>query len=149
VHIANSELQEGDRGSAISKLQRFLRWHGYTFVTIDGQFGSLTKEAVLDFQRSHYLQATGIVGTKTWVALKEVVVQTPVQDPELYAGVRNYFDVIQLQQLLQWHGYAYITVDGKFGPITKQAVMHFQNEHDLTADGIVSSHTWTALQQGF
>lgn len=35
----------------------------------DGIFGRLTEEAVMAFQRSHGLEADGVVGQKTWAAL--------------------------------------------------------------------------------
>lgn len=43
------------------------------------------------------------------------------------------------QDLGQWG------VDGSFGPITEKAVRAFQEENDLTVDGIVGKQTWGAL----
>lgn len=45
-----------------------------------------------------------------------------------------------LQHLLQ------IYPDGKFGPLTEEAVKEFQTAHGLTADGIVGAKTWAALK---
>ena len=45
-----------------------------------------------------------------------------------------------LQQLL------HIYPDGKFGPLTEEAVKEFQTAHGLTADGIVGAKTWAALK---
>lgn len=42
--------------------------HGYK-LTIDGEFGTKTKKAVISFQKKHGLTADGIVGAKTWSAL--------------------------------------------------------------------------------
>ena len=47
-----------------------------------------------------------------------------------------------LQQLL------HIYPDGKFGPLTEEAVKEFQEAHGLVADGIVGAKTWAALKSG-
>ena len=52
--------------------------------------------------------------------------------------------VRQLQELLNKHGYR-LQVDGEFGPRTKAAVLDFQTDHKLTADGLVGPITWAAL----
>lgn len=54
-------------------------------------------------------------------------------------------DVEYLQTLLCDTGAA-ITVDGKFGPATTQAVKAFQKGQGLTVDGIVGNKTWAALE---
>lgn len=50
---------------------------------------------------------------------------------------------------LQWHlnklG-AKLTVDGKFGAVTKAAVISFQKQHGLTTDGIVGAVTRKSLK---
>lgn len=55
-------------------------------------------------------------------------------------------DVKRLQQELCDLGYG-ISVDGKFGSATEQAVKKFQKEHGLTVDGVVGAKTWAALEQ--
>jgi peptidoglycan hydrolase-like protein with peptidoglycan-binding domain len=40
-----------------------------------------------------------------------------------------------------------LKVDGIFGPLTRAAVIAFQEAHDLTTDGIVGPITWAALNQ--
>lgn len=49
-----------------------------------------------------------------------------------------------LQSLLSLRGYI-LVVDGDFGPNTKDAVVRFQKDHNLTADGIVGVRTWKEL----
>lgn len=41
-----------------------------------------------------------------------------------------------------------LTVDGKFGPVTKQAVQAFQTKNGLAADGVVGPRTWSVLFNG-
>lgn len=52
--------------------------------------------------------------------------------------------VRELQTLLNQYGYG-LTVDGKFGPKTENAVKQFQNAHNLYADGICTIETWDVL----
>jgi peptidoglycan hydrolase-like protein with peptidoglycan-binding domain len=49
-----------------------------------------------------------------------------------------------LQFLLRARGHN-LTVDGMFGPATEAAVKAFQTSKGMTADGIMSAQTWSAL----
>jgi hypothetical protein len=53
-------------------------------------------------------------------------------------------DVLTVQQCLEC-----APLDSDFGSITEAAVEKFQRQQDLTADGIVGSDTWTALEREF
>lgn len=66
-----AELREGARGWLVQALQRTLnqRLSPSPKLTTDGEFGPATKSAVLRFQQSRKLPATGIVGRETWRAL--------------------------------------------------------------------------------
>ena len=56
----------GDEGPDVADLQTMLpRFEG----EIDGDFGSITEAAVLDYQRSRGLDVDGLVGQQTWTAL--------------------------------------------------------------------------------
>ena len=57
-------LKKGMNGLHVQGLQELL--HIYP----DGKFGLLTEEAVKEFQKAHGLVADGIMGEKTWAALK-------------------------------------------------------------------------------
>ncbi len=50
-----------------------------------------------------------------------------------------------LQYLLRHRGHSKVAVDGKFGPITEEAVRAFQRSKGLGVDGIVGNETWPAL----
>ena len=63
--------------------------------------------------------------------------------PTLWNGI--YGDTVRaLQALLKGYGYS-LTVDGIFGPKTKNAVECFQEDNGLDADGIVGPLTWAKL----
>ena len=54
--------------------------------------------------------------------------------------------VKELQSKLNENGYA-LTVDGKFGAKTDEAVKDYQTNHGLVSDGIVGAATWDSLLQ--
>jgi peptidoglycan hydrolase-like protein with peptidoglycan-binding domain len=67
------------------------------------------------------------------------------RDAVLYEGDSG-SAVVELQQLLNTKGFRLI-VDGNFGPATKAAVLKFQRQNTLLADGIVGPTTWAALRK--
>ncbi len=67
-------------------------------------------------------------------------------DPTLRQGDSG-AAVSELQQLLNAKGIN-ITVDGVFGNATRAAVVQFQQQNGLVADGIVGTQTWQALRRG-
>ena len=54
-------------------------------------------------------------------------------------------DVEMLQRILFSIGYNVGPIDGIFGPMTMQAVIDFQIDNNLVADGIVGPQTWAAI----
>ena len=61
--------KQGSRGQTVKTIQQKLKNWGYYKGSVDGIFGSQTKEAVRYFQRKNGLVADGIVGAKTLSAL--------------------------------------------------------------------------------
>ncbi len=59
----------GSRSDEVKKIQSALRDRGYFTSNIDGIFGTLTKNAVIAFQKDNGLVADGIAGEKTLKAL--------------------------------------------------------------------------------
>jgi len=51
----------------------------------------------------------------------------------------------QIQQALKNAGFYQGNVDGKMGPMTKDAVKEFQRVHGLKDDGVVGKQTWAKL----
>lgn len=62
------ELRKGSKGDEVEVLQHLLNTEGIK-VTIDGDFGQKTHDALVAWQKAHGLVADGIVGPKTWAAL--------------------------------------------------------------------------------
>jgi peptidoglycan hydrolase-like protein with peptidoglycan-binding domain len=63
-------LGKGDTGPFVEDLQDDLnRELAGCHLTVDGDFGSLTEDAVMDYQRSRGLDVDGICGEQTWNAL--------------------------------------------------------------------------------
>ena len=65
-------LKYGSIGTGVKWVQDLLKQNGYT-IQIDGEFGNITKNAVMHFQKSNNLSTDGIVGTLTRNALKKSV----------------------------------------------------------------------------
>jgi peptidoglycan hydrolase-like protein with peptidoglycan-binding domain len=45
-------------------------------------------------------------------------------------------------------GFPIVNMDGAFGPSTDQSVKHYQQNENLTVDGIVGKQTWTSATVG-
>ena len=58
-------LRLGDSGTQVKKLQQNLKALGYFKSTVTGTFGSVTRDAVVKFQKAHSLTADGIATSKT------------------------------------------------------------------------------------
>ena len=56
-------------------------------------------------------------------------------------------DVKSIQESLRQLGFQPGPIDGVFGEKTENAVIHFQEDHSLYADGIVGPTTWQALHR--
>lgn len=78
-------LKVGDNGLLVEALQRTLnaRLEPSPGLSVDGDFGPMTQQAVIAFQRSKKLEETGEVGEGTWEALGTLVDEDLVPDPRV------------------------------------------------------------------
>ncbi len=133
-------LRRGSTGQAVKELQQLLFHWQYYFGAIDGIFGVYVESAVKDYQHRVFLPEDGIVGSTTWQALYS---GAPIKPILMIGSSGN--DVKIVQNVLKLNGYYFGAVDGFFGPMTKVAVIQFQTNKGLPADGIVGKRTWHAL----
>ena len=52
----------------------------------------------------------------------------------------------EIQQALKNAGFFQGSVDGKMGPVTREAIKEFQRVHGLTDDGVAGRKTWAKLK---
>lgn len=68
----NSSLKNGDTGTQVKRLQKFLNWYGNYGLEVDGQFGKETEKAVKKFQQSEGLEMDGKFGNQSLNKAKSV-----------------------------------------------------------------------------
>jgi penicillin-insensitive murein DD-endopeptidase len=64
LRMKDATIRIGDRGSDVAEVQSILG------IETNGRFGPITQNAVEEFQESRGLNPDGIVGPKTWAALR-------------------------------------------------------------------------------
>jgi peptidoglycan hydrolase-like protein with peptidoglycan-binding domain/tetratricopeptide (TPR) repeat protein len=128
---------------AVWNLQRLLVRAGYPPGPIDGRYGPLTERAVRRLQAARGLQADGIAGPQTWTALAR---RAPLLIPGAGYEPGGSGPVRDLQRLLAREGYAPGPIDGRYGPLTENAVRRFQAARRLRVDGIAGPETFADLR---
>ena len=160
-------LRLGSEGVAVRQVQFWLRVAADNYialegVSVDGVFGSATRQAVLSFQDYFSLTADGVVGLQTWNKLYTVFLAVannllgPNEKPGDFPGTLREGStgtaVRELQYYLYLLGTYYsglspVAVDGIFGSRTTAAVKAWQRINDLTVDGVVGRTTWNSIWQ--
>ena len=160
VVVVQTELNRiGQNYPAIPKIQ-----------PVDGVFGQQTEEAVRRFQEIFGLTADGVVGKATWYRLVSLYVGVnrlselvsegqrmfgiPFQAPQAVSegSPRNQVLMVQyfLSILAQFDPLIpFVTLDGIYGPATRQAVRSFQTAQGIPVTGTVDTATWNALYSAF
>ena len=162
-------VRRGDSGINVQIVQFYLNQtavyvNSIAPVTIDGSFGNATENSVKQFQDYFNLEQDGIVGLNTWEKMQDIFegIKTGVYVPEetpptddSYPGTALRLgstgqNVEKVQRWLNGVGEIYgeipfVNIDGVYGPMTRDAVIAFQNQFNLVADGIVGRNTWNTL----
>ena len=145
-------LEFGSRGSDVLKLQKALLELGFNPNGTDGKFGRGTETAVKAYQAARGLEADGKAGTLTLTKLyaetdgQSATVTTPVTtNPNTLKYGDSGSRVTELQTALVKLGYNTNGVDGRFGAGTQRAVISFQKDNGLEADGLAGTKTLELL----
>lgn len=154
----------GAKGDLVKYLQGVLR-KVLGGVAVDGDYGPATTAAVQKYQALRHLTVDGWVGPITWAEIDKdtVIVKPPPlppfipeegkfglwpnnqSKPKLEVGASG--DAVRyLQGVLKFKAsMVTMVVDGSFGPMTRDAVIAYQRQRGLAADGVVGPMTWAAV----
>src|SRR5271167_1447924 len=149
-------LRCGDRSAAVTEIRASLAALGLLdnpdddlttgrHVAVD-VFDAVLDEAVRAFQQHRGLLVDGMVGEATYRALKEASYRLGARTLYHQFGAPLYGDdVATLQARLQDLGFYTGLVDGHFGLQTHNALMSYQRDYGLSADGICGPETLRSL----
>lgn len=146
-------LKNGSSGLEVRKVQVRLAELGYYNGGADGIYGSTTEAAVKAFQRNNNLTGDGQAGSATqgklWsndakAAAKPVTTADPNATRSLRLGMEGN-DVYSMQKRLVELGYLSGVPDAAFGAETETALVAFQRNNGLTADGVAGNSTISKL----
>jgi len=140
-------LGRGDTGEAVADLQRRLGELGFTGGDPSGVFGDATVQAVRAFQADRGLTVDGRCGAQTWSAVVEAGFALGSRLLYRKTPMLRGDDVAELQRQLSRLGFDTERVDGIFGDQTTTALMDFQRNAGLLADGILGRRTLDELER--
>lgn len=144
----SGDLRQGSSGASVSRLQQNLRQLGYFYGRVSGYFGLDTQQAVIRFQQASGLRGDGVVGSRTKQAIEAILISRGEGETDEYPVLSENSSgpaVTRLQQLLQQAGYFNTNPTGRFGSITRNALIAFQRNSGLPANGVANRQTWDAL----
>lgn len=75
AYIGREMIKAGEKSDDVSKLQRFLRNHGYTVKDPDGTYDTGTRDAIASFQNDYGLLVTGLASIKTIKMINKIAAE--------------------------------------------------------------------------
>jgi N-acetylmuramoyl-L-alanine amidase len=143
----HATIRPGSEGRAVRDLQQRLRGLGFAIDDPDAEYGAATEAAVRAFQTVRGIRVDGVCGAETWATLRESRYQLGdrllcIRQPMLRGD-----DVGSLQARLNALGFDAGKEDAIFGPDTEQALVEFQRNAGIAADGICGRETIGAIER--
>ena len=145
-----STLRPGDEGSAVTDMQYKLYELGYYSGKVNGIYSSLTSDAVRAFQSNNGLKVDGVAGRDTLKKMFSSSAKAASSSDESYEKLKRGDSgnaVMELQDALKSLGYL-SEATGIYDDATYYAVMSFQLNNGLSADGIAGNETQSKLYSG-
>ena len=168
-------LRQGSSGDNVSLMQRMLNrisgnWFIPPILNPNGVFGADMTRTVTEFQRIFRLTPDGVIGRATWYEIVRVYVaakrlaeltsegtRVGIYNPPPTAIVRmgdRGENVVKLQFVLAYLEEFYpnlphMVQNGIFDENTRSAVIAFQRQFNLSADGVVGPATWRRLWESY
>ncbi|WP_165997989.1 peptidoglycan-binding protein [Bacillus sp. Cs-700] len=99
-------LRYGDRGSSVTSLQSQLKSKGYYSYSVDGIYGSITQQAVRNFQSANGLSVDGIAGSNTFAALNGSSVISSSSSSQVKSASTSNSSVVSIAK--QYMGVPYV-----------------------------------------
>lgn len=127
----------------VAGLQVALAAHRYYAGAVDALPGTQTASAVRSLQRRARLPVTGLATPATRAALGPL--GRPLFGERVMRRGMVGWDVSVLQFLLAVDGFDVGTLDGRFGPRTRAALVAYQTRRRLTPDGVAGPATRAAI----
>lgn len=144
--VSAQTLMPGMSGNEVTELQNHLVGAGYLARTVDGDYGSTTREAVALFQQDHGLQVTGLADDSTSGRIKAAVGKGYRNGGGIVYAKGNRGSVIaEMQEKLQEAGCLEGTADGVYGTDTYEAVRKYQMDRGIPVSGAIDEMTYSAL----
>ncbi|MDZ8056506.1 MAG: peptidoglycan-binding protein [Aulosira sp. ZfuVER01] len=134
-------LSQGNQGQEVTRLQQRLQQLGYLKTNPTGNFGPLTRDALIAFQRNSGITANGITDQQTW---NRLLSYSPAVLPNTTS--LSVQQVRELQEHLRDLGYLKANPTGNFGPMSTDALIRFQRDYQLAADGIADTQVLEAVR---
>ena len=152
-------LSVGSQGPDVALMQTQLNglrtlYPDLALLTVDGKYGTKTRDNVGRYQLHKGLTADGVIGNTTWNSIVSTY-NSVYPGKNVYPGITmsegsSGSVIVDMETLLNRIAKVYTainteTVDGKFGSNMYNAVVRFQRQFGLSSDGVIGPNTWNKI----